>query len=78
MDPLYGQLNLGLNVDLDIEAQEETKDPGTDKLYMLKVAKRFEHIMFAIFILKEANGFLLCLFLYLLSILQTFSVKIII
>ena len=78
MYPLYGQLNLGLNLDLDIEAQEETKDPGTDKLYKLKVAKRFEHIMFAIFILEVANGFLLCLFLYLLSILKTFSVKIII
>ena len=43
MDPLYGQLNLGLNLDLDIEAQEETKVPGSDKLYKLKVAKQFEH-----------------------------------
>ena len=55
MDPLYCQLNLGLNLDLDIEAQEETKNPGTDKLYKLKVAERFEHIMFAIFILEVAN-----------------------
>ena len=78
MDPLYGQLNLGLNLDLDIEAQEEKKDPGTDKLYKLKVAERYEHIMFVIFILEVANGFLLCLFLYLLSILKTFSVKFII
>ena len=61
-----------------MKAQEEIKDPGTDKLYKLKVAKRFEQIMFAIFILEVANGCLLCLFLYLLSILKTFSVKIII
>ena len=62
MNRLYGQLNLGLNFDLDKEAQNETKDPGTNKLYKIKVAKRFEHIMSAIFILEVANGVLLCLF----------------
>ena len=78
MDLLLCQLNFGLNLDLDIEAQKKTIDPGTDKLYKLKVANKFEQIMFAIFILVVPNGFLVCLFLYLLSILQTFSVKIII
>ena len=57
MDLLYNQLNLRLSVDLDIEAQEETKAHGTDKVYKLKVTKKFEHIMFAIFILEETNGF---------------------
>ena len=74
----YCQLNFGLNLDLNIEAQEETKANGIERLYKLKVAKRFEHIMFAIFILEVANGLLLWLFLYLLSILKTFSVIIII
>ena len=78
MDSLYGQLNFGLDLDLDIEAHEETKAHGTNKLYKLKVAKRFEHIMFAIFILEIVNGVLLWLFLNLLSILKTFSVIIII
>ena len=32
MDQLYSQLNFNLNLDLDIQAQEETKDLGTDKL----------------------------------------------
>ena len=78
MDSPYGLLYLGLDLDLNMEAQKETKVYGTDKLYMLKVAQQFEHIMFPIFILKVVNGFLLWIFLYLLSISQTFSVKIII
>ena len=45
MDQLYGQLNLGLNLDLDIEAQEKTQAHGTDTLYKLMVAKLFEHII---------------------------------
>ena len=75
MDSPYGQLNFGLNLDLDIEAKEETKANGTERIYNLKVAKRFEHIIFGIFILEVANGPLLWLFLYLLSISKTFSVK---
>ena len=37
----YGQINFGLDLDLDIEAQEETKAKGTERLYKLKVAIRF-------------------------------------
>ena len=37
MDSIYGQLNFGLNLDLDIETQEKTKAHSTDKLYKLKV-----------------------------------------
>ena len=78
MDLPYGQLNFSLNLDLDIEAQEETKANGIEKLYKLKMDKRFEHIILGSFILEVANGLLLLLFLYLLSISKTFSVKIII
>ena len=39
MDSLYGQLNLGLDLDLYIEAQVEIKAHGIDILYKLKVAK---------------------------------------
>ena len=55
MDSPNSQLNLNLNFDLDIEAQEETKASGIEKLYKLKVAKRFEHIMLEIYILEVAN-----------------------
>ena len=65
-------------MDLDIESQEETKADGIEKLYKFKVAKRFKLILFAIFILELANGFVLCLFLYLLSTSTTVFVKIII
>ena len=57
MDPFYSQLNLNLYLDLNIEAFEKTEDFGTNKLYKLKVAKTFEHIIFAIFIYEVANGF---------------------
>ena len=74
----YGQLNFGLDLDLDIKAQEWSKANGTKILYILKVAKRFEHIIFGIFILKITNGLILWLFLNLLSISKSFAVKIII
>ena len=37
----YSQLNFGLDLDLDIETQEETKANGSERQYKLKVAKRF-------------------------------------
>ena len=77
MDSRYGQLNYGVNVDLEIEAEEETKANGTDKLYKLKVAQSIKHIIFRCFILEVTSGLLFRLFLYLLSISKT-SVKIII
>ena len=84
MDSYYGQLNFGLNVYIYIyiyiyiEAQEETKAHGTDKLYKVKVDRRFEHIMFASFIYDVVNGVLLWLDLHLVSISKSFSVKLII
>ena len=39
MDLPYSQLNFGLKLDLDIEAQEETKSNGHERLYKLRVAK---------------------------------------
>ena len=75
MDSLYGQLNFGLDLNLDIEAQKETKSHGTDKLYKLKMAKKFEHIMFAIIILEVVNGVLLWLFLYLYQSQKRFLKK---
>ena len=35
----YGQLYFGLDIDLDIETQEETKANGFERLYKLKVRK---------------------------------------
>ena len=78
MDTPYSQLNLNLNLDLEREAQQETKANGTEKVYKLKMSKRFEHIIFKIYTLKVANCFLLWQFLYLLLILKTCSVKLII
>ena len=78
MDSIYGQLNFGLNLDLDIETQEKTKAHSTDKLYKLKVDQWFKHIIVEIFIVEVVNGLLLWLFLYLVSITKTFSVKIMI
>ena len=74
----YNQLNYGLDLNLNIGAQEEKKANGTKRLYKLKVAKQFEYIIFIIFILESTNCLLLWLFIYLLSISKKFSVKIII
>ena len=57
-----------LDLNLNIKAHEETKANGTERLYKLKVAKRFEHRIFEIFILEVTNNLLLWLFLALLSI----------
>ena len=35
----YGQHNFGLDLDLDIEAQEETKANGTERQYKLRWQK---------------------------------------
>ena len=58
MNSPYRQLNLGLDLDLDIEAQEETTVNGRHRLYKLRVAKRFEHIIFGIYIFQYANFFI--------------------
>ena len=62
MDLIDGQINLGLNLDLDIEDQKETEDHDCQRVYKLKVAKRFEYIIFGIYILQYVNVLLLWLF----------------
>ena len=39
MNSYYGQLNFGLDIDLDIKAQEKTKSNGTERLHKFKVKK---------------------------------------
>ena len=39
MNSIYGQLNRGLDLNLDREAQDQTQNNGTNKLFMLKVEK---------------------------------------
>ena len=51
-----GQLNFGLDFNFDIKIQEKTKTNGFKKLYKVKVAKRFEHIIFKIFISEVTNN----------------------
>ena len=55
----YGQLNLGLDLKLNIEAQEETKANGIERLYQLKVAQNIEHLIFRFFVFEVTNGLLL-------------------
>ena len=62
MNLIDGQLNLGLNFDLDIEAQNEAEAHDRQKVYKLKMAKKFEYIIFGIYILQYANFLLLWLF----------------
>ena len=47
-----GQINLGLNLDLDIEAHKKTQAHDRQKVYKRKVAKRFEYIIFGIYMLQ--------------------------
>ena len=71
IDIIDGQINLGLDLDLDLESQKETKAHDCLRVYKLKVATRFEHIIFGFYILQVANFLLLWLFplFYGLSIL---------
>ena len=62
MDLTDGQLNLGLNCDLDLEAQNETNNHDRVKVYKLKVAKRLEYIILGIYILQCSNYLLFGLF----------------
>ena len=57
-----GQINLGLNLDLDIEAHKKTQAHDRQKVYKRKVAKRFEYIIFGNYILQYVNVLLLWLF----------------
>ena len=77
MDIIDGQLNLGLDLDSDIEAQKETEAYYRLRVYKLRVAKWFEYIMFGLYILQYANFLLLWLFplFYGVSILVSISYK---
>ena len=50
MNLIDGQINLGLNLKLDIELQTETKAHYCHKVYKLLVGKRFQYIIFGIYI----------------------------
>ena len=54
-----GQINLGLDIDLDRESQKKTETQDCLTVYKLKVAKRFEYIIFGLYILQYANVLLL-------------------
>ena len=62
MDIIDGQINLGVDLELDIEAQNETDALDRQKVYKLMVAMRFEYFIIGIYILQYANLLLLWLF----------------
>ena len=64
MDLSNSQLDLGLDLDYDIEAQEDSYSLIRLELYKLTVTKICEHIIFGIFILQSANVLLLLTFIY--------------
>ena len=51
MDLSNSQLDLGLDLDYDIEAQEDSNSINCMELYKRKMTKICEHIIFGIFIL---------------------------
>ena len=55
MDLSNSQLDLGLDLDYDIEAQKDSYSIIRLELYKLTVTKICEHIIFEIFILQPAN-----------------------
>ena len=64
MDLSNSQLDLGLNLDYDIEAQEDRYSLIRLELYKLTVTQICEHIIFGIFILQSANVLLLWTIIY--------------
>ena len=54
-----GQINLGLDLDSDIEADKTTEAHDSLKVYKLRVAKKFEYIIFSLYILQYAKVLLL-------------------
>ena len=55
MDMIDGQINLSFNIHLDREAQNEPEAQNRISVYKLKVAKRFEYIIFGLNILQYDN-----------------------
>ena len=62
MDIFNGKINLGLKLDLDIKAQNETNANDRLRVYNLKVANKFVYIIFRNYILENANYLLLWIF----------------
>ena len=64
MDLANSQLDLGLDLVYDIEAQENSNSLNRKELYKLKLTNRCEHIIFCFFILQSANVLLYWTFIY--------------
>ena len=63
----YDHLNFGLDLDLDIEAQEITKANGTERLYKLMVAKRFKHNIWNYYIKRNKWFVTLAIFIFVIN-----------
>ena len=72
MDLNYGQINLGLMLNLDIEAQKETEVHYRLKVNKLKIATRFYYIIFGIYIYIKI--FLITLAIYFILRCLPFSI----
>ena len=59
MDLLNSQLDLGLYLAYDIEAQVNSNSLNRKVVYKFKFTERCEHIIFCIFILQSTNVLLL-------------------
>ena len=68
----YGQLNFGLELDLDIDSQEETKANGIDRRYKLKVAKRFEHNVCNFYIRSSEWFITLAILIFVINLTNVF------
>ena len=64
MDLSNSQLDFGLDLAYDIEAQEDSNSLNRKEVYKLKFTIRCEYIIFCIFIIQLANVLLLWTFIY--------------
>ena len=64
MDLSNSQLDLGLDLAYDIEAQENSNSLNRKEVYKLIFTKSCKHIIFCIFIIQSANVLLLWTFIY--------------
>ena len=64
MDLSNSQLDFGLDLAYDIEAQKDSNSLNRKEVYKFKFTKRCEHIIFCMFILQSANVVLLWTFIY--------------
>ena len=64
MNMSNSQLDLGLDLAYEIEAQEDSNSLNGLEVYKPKMTKICEHIIFCIYILQSANVLLLWTFIY--------------